>query len=259
MKVCVCLKVVPREATRLRIDPADLRLDRSGASAVNANDEHAVEEALRLRDVEGGEVIVVSMGPSEGAESLRPVLAMGADRAILVADPRLAGSDIVPTSRVLAAVLQEEAPDVVLFGAQASDGGGAMLWAAVAERLRHPTLSGVRDVELAGGTVRAVRYASDAVVRMETALPCVISLSGAVNTPRYPSFRDVVAAKRKEISVRSLDDLGIAPDAVGVPGSRTRVLGLGPAPPTRGTGDIVHDEGQGARWLLELLAQRGLV
>ncbi len=259
MKIVVCVKAVPREAVRLRIDPDHLRLDRSGPGEVNANDEYAVEEALRLREAHEGEVVVVSMGPADAAESLRSALAMGADRAVLLADPLIAGSDIAPTSRILAAALEREAPDVVLFGAQSSDGGGALLWAAVAERLRYPVLSGVRDVEVAEGAAVGARYSSDAVLRLGAPLPCLISLSGAVNTPRYPTFRDVVAAKRKEITTLSTSDLGLSPEQCGMTGSRTRVRGLGDAPARRGAGEIVHDEGEGARWLLDFLTQRGLL
>ena len=237
MRICVCVKIVPREAVRLTIDPSSLRLDRSGSSELNGNDEYAIEEALRLRDASAGEVVVVAMAPAEEAESLRPALAMGAERAVLVADPSLEGSDIIPTSRVLAAMLRREAPDVVLFGAQASDGGGAMLWAAVAERLGLPVLSGVRDIEAEDGAVRAARYSADTLIRLEAPLPCVVSLSGAVNTPRYPAFRDVVAAKRKQITVISVADLGITPEQSGMAGSRTRVLGLGAAPAETGWRD----------------------
>jgi electron transfer flavoprotein beta subunit len=258
-KICVCVKVVPREAVQLRIDPGHLRLDRTGASEVNANDEHAVEEALRLRDETGGEVVVVCMGPADGAESLRSVLAMGADRAVLVADPLLEGSDLVATSRVLAAALGRETPDLVLLGAQASDGGGAMLWAAVAERLGYPALSGVCDVEFTDGNVSGSRRAADVELRLGAPCPCVVALSGAVNTPRYPAFRDVVAARRKEIAVLTAADLGVPPDACGAAGSRTRVIGLRAAPQRRAAGEIITDDGDGAARLLALLGQRGVL
>src|SRR5919106_3812344 len=131
MKIAVCVKQVP-EGNK-RIDAGTKRLDRSGEGALNPFDAHAVEEALRIRDAAGvGEIVLVSMGPAKTADALRKALAMGADRAVLVTDDAAAGADLVGTSRVLAAVLERESPDLVLFGQQASDADGAVLWSAVA-------------------------------------------------------------------------------------------------------------------------------
>src|SRR4249919_531330 len=141
MKIAVCVKVVPDATVHKRIDPATKRLDRSGEAAINPTDLNAVEEALRLKEAQGGEVVVVSMGPEKAADSLRKALAMGADRAVLVSDDAAAGSDLVATSRVLAKALEREGADLVLFGQQAGDGDGAVLWAAVGERLRRPVVS----------------------------------------------------------------------------------------------------------------------
>lgn len=259
MKICVCVKVVPREAVQMRIQPVTGRLDRSGATDINPSDQYAVEEALRIRDRAGGEVVLVSMGPQGGAESLRPGLAMGADRAVIVSDPLLEGSDLVVTSRVLATCLVREKPDLTVFGSQSADGGGAMLWAAVAERLGLPLLSGIRDIEVAEGRVRAVRQLLDGNVVLEASLPCVAALSGFVNTPRYPTFRDVLAAKRKEITTISAETLGLAPQDCGEAGSSTRVLALSAPPPRRAAGQVVRDEGHAAEWLLEYLVERGIV
>src|SRR6266508_2982700 len=135
MKIAVCVKQVPEGSKR--IDPGTKRLDRSGEAALNPFDVHAVEEALRVKERTGdGEVVVVSMGPQKAMDALRKALAMGADRAVLVSDDAAAGSDLVATSAVLARALERENADLVLFGQQASDSDGAVLWAAVAERLR---------------------------------------------------------------------------------------------------------------------------
>src|ERR1700679_2154432 len=128
MKIAVCVKAVPDAAIGKRLDPATGRLDRSGELALSDYDTHPLEEALRLRETEGGEVVVVSMGPAKTMDSLRKALAMGADRAVLISDGALEGSDLVGTSRVLAAVLEREAPELVLFGQQSADGDGACLW-----------------------------------------------------------------------------------------------------------------------------------
>jgi electron transfer flavoprotein beta subunit len=125
MKILVCVKHVPDG--RLRFDTTGKQLDRGGPGDLNNADDNAVEEALRVRDTVGGEVVVVSMGPEPAAESLRTTLAMGADRAVLVSDVGIVGSDLVATSRVLAKVLDREDADLVLFGQQARDGvGGAV-------------------------------------------------------------------------------------------------------------------------------------
>src|SRR5687767_3799515 len=136
MKIAVCVKQVPDATVNKRIDPGTKRLDRSGEAALNPTDLNAVEEALRIKEASGGEVVLVSMGPEKAVESLRKALAMGADRALLVSDEGAAGSDLLGTARVLAGALERVEPDLVLFGQASGDGDGAVLWAAVAERLR---------------------------------------------------------------------------------------------------------------------------
>src|SRR5215216_598156 len=157
MKVAVCVKHVP-EAQALRLDPATKRLDRSGEGTLNGFDANAIEEALRIKDAAGdGEVVLVSLGPEKAIDSLRKGLAMGADRAVLVSDEAAAGSDLVATSTALAKALEREQADLVLFGQQSSDSDGAVLWAAVAERLRRPLVSQVAELTVAGDTVTGKR------------------------------------------------------------------------------------------------------
>ena len=159
MKIAVCVKHVPEGHGR--IDPGSKRLDRSGEGALNHFDANAVEEALRLKGDGDGEVVVVSLGPEKAADSLRKALAMGADRAVLVTDAAAEGSDLVATSKMLAGALAREQADLVLFGQQASDGDGAVLWAAVAERLRRPVVSQAAEVTVDGGTVRVKRQTAN--------------------------------------------------------------------------------------------------
>src|SRR5437868_12862077 len=148
MKIAVCVKQVP-EGTSLKLDPGTRRLDRSGEGTLNHFDANAVEEALRLKESAGdAEVVVVSVGPANAADALRKALAMGADRALHVSDDAVAGSDLVATSKVLAKALGRESPDLVLFGHQASDSDGAVLWAAVAQRLRRPVVSQAAELSL---------------------------------------------------------------------------------------------------------------
>ena len=153
MKIAVCVKQVPDATVHKRIDPATKRLDRSGEAALNPTDLNAVEEALRIKEAQGGEVVLVSLGPEKAVDSLRKALAMGADRAVLVSDDAAAGSDLLGTSYALAKALERESADLVLFGQSSSDGDGAVLWAAVAERLRRPVVSQVASLTVEDGAV----------------------------------------------------------------------------------------------------------
>src|SRR4051794_20779679 len=153
MKIAICVKEVPEAAAPRRLDPQSKRLDRSGELALNPFDVQAIEEGLRQRDAAGGgEVVVVSMGPARAAEALRRALALGADRAVLVTDDALAGSDLLATSRVLAAAVAREEPDLVLLGQQGEESVGAVLWAALAERLELPCGSQAMQLTVADGT-----------------------------------------------------------------------------------------------------------
>ena len=158
MKIAVCVKEVPDAGVNKRIDPNTMRLDRSGEGALNQFDTQAVEEALKIKEAGGeGEVVLVSMGPAGALDSLRKGLAMGAERAVLITDDAAAGSDLVATSRALAAALEREGADLVVFGQQGHDSDGAVLWAAVADRLRRPVISQVAELTVSDGKVRGDR------------------------------------------------------------------------------------------------------
>src|SRR4051794_23393990 len=256
MKIAVCVKQVPEQAKR--IDPSSKRLDRAGESALNAFDVNAVEEALRIKESSGeGEVVLVSMGPERAMDALRKALAMGADRAVVVADDALAGSDLLPTSRVLAAALERESPDLILFGQQASDSDGAVLWAAVADRLRRPLISQAAELQVADGKARAKRQTEYGYDVLEAPLPAVVAVSDAINEPRYPSLKGIMGAKKKPQEVLSLADLGVDGD-VGESGSGTEVLALGDPPP-RGESRRIEDDGNAAQAILDFLAEKKLV
>src|SRR5919109_5514938 len=187
MKIAVLVKHVPEGHGK--IDPSTKRLDRSGEGAMNHFDANAVEEALRLKGDGETEVVVVSLGPQKALDSLRKALAMGADRAVLVSDDAAAGSDLVATSRILAKALEREDADLVLFGQQASDADGAVLWAAVAERLRLPVVSQAAELSLRDGTVHVKRQTEFGYDVIESPLPAVVAVSDAINEPRYPSLK----------------------------------------------------------------------
>jgi electron transfer flavoprotein beta subunit len=255
VKVAVCVKHVPEPAAR-RLDPSTKRLDRSGEGALNSFDAHAVEEALRVRDAAGeGEVVAVSMGPAKAADSLRKALAMGADRSVHVSDDPLVGSDLVATSAALAKALEREEADLVLFGQQSSDSDGAVLWAAVAERLRAPMISQVAELTAADGSVRGKRQTEFGYDVIEAPLPAVVAVSDAINEPRYPSLKGIMGAKRKPQETLSIGDLGLSAELAGDNGSKTEVYGLSDPPP-RGETRKIEDDGNAAEQVVEFFAEK---
>jgi len=257
MKIAVCVKQVPEGSSR--IDPETKRLDRSGEGSLNSFDANAVEEALRLKDAGGtGEVVLVSMGPTKAVDALRKALAMGADRAVLVSDEAAAGSDLVATSYALAKALERESADLVLFGQQASDSDGAVLWAAVADHLRRPVVSQAAEVTHADGTLTVKRQTEFGYDVIEVPLPAVVAVSDAINEPRYPSLKGIMGAKSKPQETLSLSELGVEPDRVGEQGSRTEVYALN-EPPARGDSKKIDDDGNAAQAILDFLAEKRLI
>jgi electron transfer flavoprotein beta subunit len=259
MKIAVCVKQVPDAAAPKRLDPHTKRLDRSVEGAINPFDVHAVEEALRIKEGGAGEeVVLVSLGPAKAAESLRKALAMGADRVLLVTDDAAAGSDLLGTTKALAAALEREAPDLVLFGQQASDSDGAVLWAAVAEKLRRPVISQVAELTVADDKVRGKRQTEFGYDVIEAPLPAVVAVSDAINEPRYPSLKGIMGAKSKPQDTVTLAELGLNGDQVGEGGKRTEVYAVG-EPPSRGDSLKIEDDGAAAEKIVEYLAERKLL
>jgi electron transfer flavoprotein beta subunit len=257
MKIAVCVKQVPEGAAR--IDPSTKRLDRSGEGALNSFDANAVEEALRLKDSGGeGEVVLISMGPAKAMDALRKALAMGADRAVLVSDEAAAGADLVATSYALAKALERESADVILFGQQAGDSDGAVLWAAVADRLRLPVVSQAAEVTHAEGKLTVKRQTEFGYDVIESPLPAVVAVSDAINEPRYPSLKGIMGAKSKPQESVSLADLGVEAGRAGEQGSRTEVYALS-EPPARGESRKIEDDGNAAQTVLDFLAEKRLV
>jgi electron transfer flavoprotein beta subunit len=259
MKIAVCVKQVP-ESQAKRLDPSTKRLDRSGEGALNPFDANAVEEALRLKEAAGeGEVVLVSLGPEQAVDSLRKGLAMGADRAVLVSDPAAEGSDLVATSLALAKALEREGADLILFGQQASDSDGAVLWAAVAERLRRPFVSQASELTVADGKARAKRQTEYGYDVIEAPLPAVIAVSDSINEPRYPSLKGIMGAKKKPQETLSASDLGVDASLLGAAGSKTDVRALND-PPARGDTIKIDDEaGDSAEKIVQFLAEKRLV
>jgi electron transfer flavoprotein beta subunit len=256
MKIAVCVKHVPEGHGRL--DPGSKRLDRSGEGALNHFDANAVEEALRLKGDSDSEVVVVSLGPERAADSLRKALAMGADRAVLVSDEAAVGSDLVATSKILAKTLERESAELVLFGQQASDADGAVLWAAVAERLGRPVVSQAAELKVDGGSLRVKRQTEHGYDVIEAPLPAVVAVSDAINEPRYPSLKGIMGAKKKPFETLSLGDVGVDAGEAGDAGSKTEVLALS-EPPARGDARKIEGDGNAAQAIVDFLAEKRLV
>jgi electron transfer flavoprotein beta subunit len=250
MKIAVCVKAVPDAAAGRRLDPGTKRLDRSGELAISDFDTYAVEEALKLKEAGGeGEVVVVSMGPERAMDALRKALAMGADRAVLITDSALEGADLLVTAKALAGALEGESPDLVLFGQQSADGGGAVLWAAVAEKLRRPVISQASELTVDGGSVTGKRQTEFGYDTIRAPLPAIVAVSDAINTPRYPSLKGIMGAKKKPQETVAPSDAG---------SSATTVIELSPPPP-RGEARKIEDDGNAAEQIVEFLAEKRLV
>jgi electron transfer flavoprotein beta subunit len=244
-----------------RLGP-DKRLDRQAVPAViNANDEYALEAALKLTEAHGGEVTLVSMAPPAGAETLRKGLAMGAQRGVLVSDPVLAGSCTLSTVRVLAAALRDVEFDLLLAGADTSDGGGGVVAPGVAALLGLPYLSYAAKIEPdpEARTVRVRRISPTGFDALEAPLPALVVCTQALGEPRYPSLKGIMAARSKEVVTKSLADVGISQDDASGAAATTKVLEA-TKPPARAATRVVREPApEAARQLVAFLAERRIV
>lgn len=258
MKVVVCTKQVVDTEAEKRLSAVDFRLDRTVENILNPYDEYAVEEAVRLREAHGGQVTVLCMGPEEAAETLRKALAMGADDALLVTDPVLAGSDTQATAYVLAEVLKTLSFDVALFGIMSTDVQTGQVPAAVAELLDVPLLSSLNRVVAKDGILDVRRQTDQGYIAYTCPLPAVLSVAKGINNPRYPSVKSIVMAKKKPLEIKSAADFRLDPAQVGLAGAKTRVRGTY-APPSRLPGMKVEDTGDGPRRILDFLLREKLL
>ncbi len=254
MNIVVCVKYVPDASGDRSFDAADHTVDRdSGDGLLSELDEYAVEEALKIRDAGDGEVTVLTVGPEQASQAIRKALQMGADRGVQVLDEAIHGSDSVGTSLILAKALAKLDYDLVLCGMASTDGSMGVVPAMLAERLGVPQLTFASEVTVDGSTVRIRRDGDAATETIEAAMPLVLSVTDQINEPRYPSFKGIMAAKKKPMETYSLGDLGVESADVGLNGAWTHVLSHEARPP-RSAGTIVTDEGDGAARLVEFLA-----
>jgi electron transfer flavoprotein beta subunit len=259
MNIVVCVKQVPDTWAERTLRPEDSRLDRASVDGViNELDEYAIEEGLRLAEAHGGEVTILTMGPEKASESIRKALSMGADKAVHLVDDALEGSDALATSLALATVLQRTGFDLVILGSESTDARTGVLAAMLAERLGCAQLSLASKVEVDGGAITIHRQADYGYDKVEATLPAVVSVVEKINEPRYPSFKGIMAAKKKPVEVLSVADAGIDPAQVGQGAAATEVVGFSKRPP-REAGTIVKDEGDGGVKAAEFLAAQKFI
>ncbi len=262
--IVVLIKQVPDYADR-RLSDGDFTLDRAGSDAVlDEINEKAVEEALQIKEREeaaGGSstVTVLTAGPEKAGEAIRKALSMGADKGVHLLDERMHGSDMVQTGWALARALgQVEGVELVITGNAASDGTGGAIPAIIAEYLGLPQLTHMRALSIEGGKITGERETDDGVFGVEATLPAVVSVHEKINEPRFPSFKGIMAAKKKEVATLTLDDIGVGADEVGLGTAVSKVQGATPKPP-KAAGEKLTDEGDGGSKIAEYLVAQKIV
>ena len=263
MRIVTFVKYVPDAAG----DPEfldDNTVDRESDGLLSELDEYPVELALTLaEEADDAEVIALTVGPDDAVDAVRKALQMGADSGVHIVDDAIAGSDALATAKVLAAAVkkveEEEGPvDLILTGFASTDGNTSVVPTQVAELLGLPAATVVSAAELDGQTIKARRDGDASSRTVEVQLPAIVSVTDQTNDPRYPSFKGIMAAKKKPLEEYDLSELGLDEGEVGAAGSYTEVVEIAAAPP-RQAGEIVTDEGEGGNQLVEWLASKKLV
>ncbi|MDT7601627.1 MAG: electron transfer flavoprotein beta subunit [Pseudonocardiales bacterium] len=246
MNIVVLVKQVPDTYSERTLTDSDHTLDREASDAViDEINERSVEAALLLKEAHDGEVTVVCVGPARATEAIRKALSMGADKAVHLSDEALHGSDAVQTAKALAKVIGTvEGYDLVIAGNEASDGRTGAVPAMVAEVLGLPALTHAQALAVDGTTVTVTRGTDDGVTKLTAELPALVSVGEKINEPRYPSFKGIMAAKKKPVTSLTLADAGIDASEVGLANALTSVTEAAPKPPKSG-GEKVEDEGDG--------------
>jgi electron transfer flavoprotein beta subunit len=259
VNIVVLMKQVPDTEGDRKLDPSDKTVDRAAVDPViNYIDEFAIEEGLLLKEANGGEVTILTVGPERATESIRKALSMGADKAVHVSDEAIHGSDAVATAKILAKALGTLEWDVAIAGSEATDARGAVVPALLAEVLGVPQLTQARKVSVDGSSVTIERVTENGYEKVEGQTPAVISVVEKINDPRYPSFKGIMAAKSKPIDVKSLGDIGVDAGEVGLANAWTEVVSFENAPP-REAGQVVKDEGDGGAKIADFLASKKLI
>jgi len=260
--IVVLIKQVPDTWSERKLSDGDWTLDRDAADAVlDEINERAVEEALLIKEKEGGEstVTVLTAGPQRATEAIRKALSMGADKGVHLLDELLHGSDMVQTGWALARALGTiEGTDLVIAGNEATDGTGGAVPAIIAEYLGLPQLTHMRKIVVEGGTISGERETDEGVFSVEASLPAIVSVNEKINEPRFPSFKGIMAAKKKEVTTLTLADIGVEADEVGLANAGSSVLSSTPKP-AKSAGEKVSDEGEGGRKIAEYLVAQKII
>ncbi|WP_330182485.1 electron transfer flavoprotein subunit beta/FixA family protein [Nocardia sp. NBC_01503] len=258
--IVVLIKQVPDTWSERKLTDGDYTLDREAADAIlDEINERAVEEALLIKEAQGGEVTVLAMGPARATEAIRKALSMGADKAIHINDDAIHGSDAVQTAYVLAAALgQIEGIELVIAGNEATDGRSGAVPAIIAEYLGLPQLTHLRKLVVDGERITGERETDEGVFKLEATLPAIVSVTEKINEPRFPSFKGIMAAKKKEVQTFTLADLGVDPETVGVANAGTQVTGVTPKP-ARTAGEKIVDEGEGGQQIATYLVGQKII
>jgi electron transfer flavoprotein beta subunit len=250
---------VPDAQADRTFQESDSTVDRTGVDGLLSElDEYAVEEALKVAEASGGEVTVVTIGPAGAADAIKKSLQMGADKGVHVCDDAIHGSDAPATSLILAEAIKKAtdgAPQLVITGMASTDGTMGVVPAMLAERLGLPQVTFASELTIDGDKVTIKRDNDASTETIEATLPALVSVTDQINEPRYPSFKGIMAAKKKPVETWTLADLGIDAGQVGLENSWTKVVEFAKRPP-RAQGEIVTDEGDGGTKLAEFLANR---
>jgi electron transfer flavoprotein beta subunit len=268
VKIVVCIKQVPERDARLRIAADGRSIDEAGvATEINESDQYALEAGLRLAEkaaADGGgesEVVVVCLGSDKAEESIRRALAMGATRAIHLADAAFQGGDAAATGRALAAAIEPEQPDLVLTGLQSDDAGWSQTGLLVAQRLGLPSATLIMEIEPpADGRIKVKRELESGWFQWITLpLPAVLTIQSGIYPVRYATLKGIMGAKKKEVRKAAPGDVGLAPDAVGRAGSRTEILKLYVPEKTKAAEILQGDPATAAAALVTKLQQEAKV
>ena len=260
MNIVVCVKYVPDAQAERTFNASDSTTDRVNVDGLLSElDEYAVEEALKIVEAGEGEVTVLTIGPDQASDAIKKALQMGADKGVHVIDDAIHGSDALATSLLLAKAIEKVGgADLVLTGMSSTDGIMGVVPTMLAERLGLPAVTYASELTVGDGKVSARRDGDVASQTIEAGLPCLVSVTDQINEPRYPSFKGIMAAKKKPVEQWSLADLGLDASQVGLANAWTAVQSFEARPP-RQVGTIVKDEGDGGAKLAGFLSERKFI
>lgn len=255
MKIAVLVKQIPDPSGVGKLDPKTHLLVRDqGELVLDPGDSYGVEAALEIAGGGENQVVAISMGPEGAVDVIRKAMAMGAAEGVLISDQRLRGSDALATARVLAAAVKRVQPDILIACTESTDGYAGIVPAAVAELLGWPSLTFAKHLEVTGNKVQIHRQTPDGHDVVEAELPAVVTVTGGINEPRYPTLKGIVAARSRPLEQPSLEELGIDPATVGGDGSEQKMVKVEPASQRAG-GEVIEDDGSGAQRIADYLAE----